>query len=193
MDCRFVRMNCFFPPSLLALVLSALLNSAFAQSDYLPLETGEIHFISEAPQETIQAKSTEIEGLLDPASGFFAISLPIISFDGFNNALQQVHFNENYMESVIYPKSTFEGKIIEDISFEVPGSYEIRAKGTLSIHGAKTERIINCQLIVNAESVQVKSTFFVPLIDHDISIPKVVKQKISPEIKVNVDLSFETP
>lgn len=165
--------------------------SATAQSEFLKLEEGSIQFVSDAPLETIEASSTEIEGLLDPNTGSFAVALPIMSFQGFNNALQQVHFNESYMDSEKYPKSTFEGKIIEDIDFDSPGEYEVRAKGTLIIHGIKKERIIDCQLSVGEKDVKVKSTFFVPLIDHDISIPKVVKQKISPEIEVNVDLSFQ--
>ena len=30
----------------------------------------------------------------------------------FPKALMQIHFNENYLESDIYPKSTFVGKVV---------------------------------------------------------------------------------
>lgn len=189
----FDTMRGLSPAILIVCILLRSISSLYAQSGYMKLGEGEIQFISEAPLETIEASTSQIEGLLDKEIGAFAIILPIMSFEGFNNALQQVHFNENYMDSEKHPKSNFEGKIIEDVDFEKKGTYDIRAKGTLEIHGIKKERIIDCQLTVGDSDVFVTSTFFVPLIDHDISIPKVVKQKISPEIEVHVELSFQTP
>ena len=91
------------------------------------------------------------------------------------------------METKKYPKASFAGKIIEDIDFQKDGTYSIRAKGQLNIHGVEQERIIKSQLEVRDNKIRVQSTFTVPLADHNITIPKVVYQKIAEEISVVVD------
>jgi polyisoprenoid-binding protein YceI len=108
------------------------------------------------------------------------------SFEGFNSPLQQIHFNENYLETDKFPDATFSGKIIEPIDFSKPGKTTIRAKGILKIHGIEQERIIKSEVTVTEHKVHVESFFTIQLADHGIRIPKVVHEKIANEIKVNV-------
>ena len=112
------------------------------------------------------------------------------SFEGFNGPLQKEHFNENYLESLKYPKATFAGKIIEKIDFQKDGTYPVRAKGKLSVHGVEQERIIKSSLEIKGDRLVVRSTFTVPLSDHAISIPKIVHQKIAEEIEVTVEATL---
>ena len=151
---------------------------------------GQVDFTSDAPLELIKAKSDKLSGALNPADKSFLFNVPMASFQGFNSALQRTHFNENYVESEKYPKTTFEGKIIEDIDFSKPGTYQVRAKGNLTVHGVKQQRIIKSTLVITKESMKIKSTFTVPLIDHKIQIPTIVKQKISEEIYVNINIEL---
>jgi hypothetical protein len=120
----------------------------------------------------------------------FAFSIPLTSFEGFNSSLQRTHFNENYVESNKYPNATFEGKIIEEIDFSVPGKYEIRGKGKFNIHGVEQVRIIKCLLTVQNEKITITSKFSVMLADHNIKIPSVVKQKITEEVAVEINTSL---
>lgn len=150
-------------------------------------ETGKIAFKSDAPLEVIQAKSNKLRGILDPERNTFAWTVEIASFEGFNSPLQREHFNENYLETALYPKATFSGKIIETVNFSQNGSYAVRAKGKLNIHGVEQERIVKGQLDVNGSTVRLTAEFTVPLADHDIAIPKVVYQKIAEEIVVTVE------
>ena len=113
--------------------------------------------------------------------------MDVKTFEGFNSPLQREHFNENYMESKKYPKASFTGKIIEAIDFQKDGTYSIRAKGQLNIHGVEQERIIKSQLEVSGNKIKIQSTFSVPLSDHNITIPKIVYQKIAEEITITVD------
>src|SRR5690606_5941870 len=115
----------------------------------------------------------------------FAFTVGIKSFQGFNSALQREHFNEKYMESERFPNARFSGKIIEPIDFSSDRSYDVRAKGELDIHGQKQIRIIKSRITIENDVVHLKSTFFIPLADHDISIPTIVSQKIATEIKVD--------
>lgn len=156
-----------------------------AQSRYA-CSNGEIYFKSDAPLEVIEARSKEMRGLIDPEKKTFAFSVAMETFKGFNSPLQQVHFNENYMETRIHPKSTFSGKIIEQLDFSQDGTYEVRAKGKLNIHGIEQERIIKSTVVVKGNTIKLTSEFTVLLEEHGITIPKIVYQKIADEIKVNV-------
>jgi hypothetical protein len=149
---------------------------------------GTISFTSDAPLEIIKASSDALRGILDITEQNFAFTIPIESFQGFNSPLQREHFRENYMETTKFPTATFSGRIVEQLDLSKPGTYEIRAKGMLNIHGVSRERIIRCLLIVSEEEIQVSSSFSVYLRDHDISIPRMVYQKIAEEIAVEVSL-----
>lgn len=146
---------------------------------------GEINLASNAELELIKARSTETQGLIDPATNQFAFSVAVQSFRGFNSDLQRQHFNDNYMEVSLYPRATFAGKIIEQIDFDRDSTYMVRAKGDLEIHGQKQSRIIRSRLTIRNKSLSIESDFTVPLSDHNISIPKIVNQKIASEIEVS--------
>ncbi len=148
---------------------------------------GLLQFKSNAPLEVIEAKSDKLRGVVDPGTQSFAWSVDIISFQGFNSPLQREHFNENYLESSRYPKATFTGKIIEKIDFDKDGVFSVRAKGKLLIHGVEQERIIKGKIEIRGRKLRIQASFIVPLTDHDITIPKIVHQKIAEEIAVTVD------
>lgn len=150
-------------------------------------ENGKVGFKSNAPLEVIQAKSNKLRGAIDTAKQTFAWTVEIKTFEGFNSPLQREHFNENYMESKKYPKASFSGKIIESVDFQKEGTYSVRAKGKLNIHGVEQERIIKSRLEIKGKMIRVQAEFTVPLTDHNITIPKVVYQKIAEEIAVTVD------
>jgi hypothetical protein len=56
------------------------------------------------------------------------------------------------------------------------------------IHGKKQVRIIPGTITVANGTVTIDSNFSVPLSDHDITIPKIVNQKIATEILVKLKL-----
>lgn len=151
---------------------------------------GTVYFRSDAPLELIEASSTALRGLINTEERTFAFSVPMTSFEGFNSPLQRVHFNENYMESKEYPNANFSGKIIENIDFTKDGRYTVRAKGQLNVHGVKRERIIRSELHVEGGQLEVRANFTVLLAEHDISIPKIVHQKIAEEIGVDIEATF---
>lgn len=152
---------------------------------------GSIEFTSDAPLELIEASSDQLKGIIDIESRQFAFTIRTVSFEGFNSNLQRDHFNENYMESEMYPESTFSGKIIEEVDFAKDGTYQVRTKGTLLIHGVEQSRIIKSKIDIKNGTIKVSSSFAVPLEDHDITIPKVVNQKIATEIQVQVSATFQ--
>lgn len=147
---------------------------------------GTVSFMSDAPLERITATSKALKGVVETMTNTFAFTIDIASFQGFNSPLQRVHFNENYMESGDYPLATFAGKFIEDIDLTVNGTYELRVKGKLNIHGVEKERIIKSTILIEDGTMHITSTFTVLLEDHEIRIPKVVLQKIAKVVNVEV-------
>lgn len=176
-------------PTIICLCLMLFLSSARAQKKYM-IQSGSINFTSNAQLELIRASCTSLQGLLDPSNNQFAFTVDIKSFQGFNSQLQREHFNEKYMESEKFPKAKFSGKLIESIDVTQDGTYEVRAKGDLEIHGQKQTRIIKSKLTVKGNSIQIDSNFLVPLADHGISIPSIVSQKIATEIEVQFSASM---
>lgn len=161
------------------------LSTAIAAPIY---EVGEsrVKFHSKAPKELISAASGKLAGVVDLERRSFAFRISVASFEGFNSPLQREHFNENYMETVQFPVATFTGKIVEEVDLSHDGSYDVRAKGKLVIHGIEQERIINCHLDCSKGKIVVTSDFKVPLVDHDIKIPRIVVAKLATDISVQI-------
>lgn len=175
--------------------LAFLLSLVFLLSSYsfdkqvvgkYALISGEVRFISKADLETIKSTSKELKGVLDPLSHSVAFKIASTSFLGFNSQLQRDHFNENYLESDLFPYCSFSGKIIDEVNFKKDGTYPVRAKGVLIVKGVSQERIVKGAIYIKGDELFLTSEFIVNLRDHDIRIPRIVQQKIAPEIEVSL-------
>lgn len=174
-------------PCLLLFITLFTLSCASAQGvNIFQVTTGSVLFHSDARQELIKATSSELRGVVDIQKKLFAFRLTVSSFIGFNNQVQKEHFDENYMETGLFPEATYSGKIIEDIDLTKDGVYDVRAKGKLKIHGVEQERIIKARIVVKDMRIIIDSEFTVELADHGIKIPRVVYEKLAPEINVSV-------
>src|SRR5690606_29430551 len=103
------------------------------------------------------------------------------------------HFNENYMESEKYPKSTFTGTIDnwDEVNVNKSGTYDVQVSGKLTIHGVTQEVVQEGKVIVGSDgSVKLTTHMLVPLADYNISIPSVVADKIAKEIDVDIDVTL---
>ncbi|MFM7814912.1 MAG: YceI family protein [Flavobacteriales bacterium] len=159
--------------------------SSFAQNK-VSTKSGRVVFASNAALEKIEATSNALNGAIDLPNNTFAFSVEVKTFAGFNSALQQEHFFENYMETDKYPKSTFSGKLIDPLKSDL-SQQKVRAKGALTVHGVTKERIIEVSITKKGSSYDFKSNFNISLEDHNIVIPKVVAQKISESIAVSIE------
>jgi polyisoprenoid-binding protein YceI len=155
------------------------------------VKKGTIQLHSNAELELIKATTDQLKGLVDTQKKTFAFKISMNSFRGFNSPLQQEHFNENYVETGIFPDASFSGKIIEDDDLSKDGDYVVRAKGLLTVHGVSQERIIRSNLNVLKGRMKLNTSFTVLLADHNIKIPRIVSEKLSAEIKVDVEAFLE--
>ncbi|MBN1186237.1 MAG: YceI family protein [Bacteroidales bacterium] len=174
---------------LLILAILAISYNSFAQK--LIAKNGHIWFYSHTPVEDIEAHNRQVVSILDPATGEIQFSLLVKSFE-FEKKLMEEHFNENYMESDEYPKSSFKGQIanIDEIDLGKDGSYKATINGQLTIHGVTKEITTEGKLDVKGKSVSATSKFAVSPSDYDIDIPNVVEDKIAKEIEVNVNVVY---
>jgi hypothetical protein len=186
--CYSLIFSAKLPFSVLLIVSVGFIFSSFSSNNQLvgkyKVFSGEVQFVSKADLETIKSTSRELIGVIDPATNSVAFKIANISFIGFNSQLQRDHFNENYMESDLFPYCSFSGKIIDEVLFNKDGSYPVRAKGALNIKGVSQERIIKGVIYIKGDELFLTSEFPVNLRDHDIRIPRIVQQKIAPDVEV---------
>jgi polyisoprenoid-binding protein YceI len=103
------------------------------------------------------------------------------------------HFNENYLESTKYPKSTFKGQIENPsaIQWTKPGTYKTQIKGKLTLHGVTKDISVPGEFTVSAAGIQGKSNFKVKCEDYGIKIPSLVRDKIAQEINISVNSNYQ--
>ena len=69
-------------------------------------------------------------------------------------------------------------------------SHDVLAKGVLTIHGVEKQREIPSTVQWNGTGWDIESVFTVAPADHNINIPKVVRNKIAPTIEVTVQANL---
>tara|TARA_B100001559_G_C16432428_1_gene590403 strand:+ start:445 stop:996 length:552 start_codon:yes stop_codon:yes gene_type:complete len=171
------------------IIFFSLLSFSFAKEKYITRE-GVISFFSSTPLEDIKAINKQVSCVVDKSTGEFAFQLPIKGFT-FKNALMQEHFNESYLESDIYPKSVFKGKILDWDTIQLSeNSTNVFIEGELTIHGVKQRIKEPGKIWFNSNKIFGESNFNVELVDYNVKVPKVVRSNIAEVINVNVSVQL---
>lgn len=175
---------------LIAVVLIGSI-AAQAQNKYFTRD-GKVSFYSDASLEKIEANNSKATSVLDASTGQIEFSVLMKAFE-FEKALMQEHFNENYVESNKFPKSVFKGKIenIADVNFDKDGSYPVKVKGQLTLHGVTKDVATNGTIEVKNGKITANSVFNILIEDYDIEIPKLVSEKVAKDVKITVNVSLE--
>ncbi|HRH65098.1 MAG TPA: YceI family protein [Bacteroidia bacterium] len=179
---------------LLIITLFVSANSLFAQNRFFT-KTGKITFDATSPSspDKIYASNEKATSVIDASNGAMEFALLMKAFS-FEKALMQEHFNENYVESDKYPKAVFKGSVtnIKDVNLQKDGSYPVKIKGNMTMHGVTKEVTADGKLVVKAGNiVSGVSNFSILLSDFNVGIPSLVKDKVSPEAKITVDISYD--
>jgi YceI-like domain len=149
--------------------------------------TGFIGFYSKSSLEDIKAENNQVYVIIDAGKKNIALTLLLKSFT-FEKELMQVHFNENYVESDKYPKSSFVGSYTGDVPLDKNGVYNVTVKGNLSLHQVTRAIEMPATLEVKGGKILGNCTFKVRPEDYNISIPSIVRDKIAQEITVVVKI-----
>lgn len=181
-----------FRKNLLTLLGFVLVVATVNAQDRYFTKTGKIDFFSSASLEDIEAKNKTVTAVLDTKTGAVQFSVQMKGFE-FQKALMQEHFNENYIESDKYPKADFKGTVNNNsaVNYTKDGTYNVTVKGKLTIHGVTKDIEAPGTIKVAGGKIDASSTFNILLADYKISIPAVVKDKISNSIKITVNTNLE--
>jgi len=154
-------------------------------------KNGYISFFSHTPIEDIKADNNQVAGVLDISTGELVFQALIKSFQ-FEKALMEEHFNENYMESDKFPKSSFKGKItnLSAVNFSKSGKYEVTVVGDLTIHDVTNKISSKGTLEVFTGGINANSKFNIVPEDYKINIPGVVRDKIARNLEVTVAMKY---
>jgi hypothetical protein len=162
--------------------------TAIAQTVFMS-KKGEVSFYSYAPLENIEAKTTNINSVLNTGTGEIAFIIPMRTFK-FERELMEEHFNEKYIESDKYPQAIFKGKVNEKISME-DGKYDVTATGTLSLHGVDKLITEPGSLTVAGKTLKLETSFNLAVADFNISIPKLLFENIADTVQVRINALYE--
>lgn len=159
--------------------------------DFYFTRNGEISFSSLTPIYEIKAENNQVTCVLDIGTGEVSFRIPILGFN-FKNGLMQEHFNENYMESDLYPNATFKGKINDWNEVVLTKKYQsISLDGIMTIHGVDKEISEQGNIKLNADNIIGDAIFQIMIVDYGIDIPKIVREKIAKIVDVNVQLTLK--
>lgn len=152
-------------------------------------EKGTIVFFSDAVVEDIEASNAMVGSLFNATTGELVYIVKIKDFK-FAKALMREHFNEKYMETEKYPKSTFIGKIV-GFKPNATGPQNVKAQGKLEIHGVTKMIDVPGTIEFSGGRVVVKSKFMVKLADYNVKLPSLMFQNIAEQVEVRIDFTYK--
>ncbi|WP_165499012.1 YceI family protein [Gramella sp. KN1008] len=162
------------------------------RAQFYQTTSASVRFYSSAPVEDIEAISKEGISVINSKNGDISFKVKMRSFR-FEKALMQEHFNENYVESEIYPDATFKGKSIGPIDTTFGRTQKVVFKGVFTVHGVSKERELPVIIKMSDDGkiMSLSSEFRVKCEDHDIKIPKILWENIAEVIDVYVNAEYK--
>jgi polyisoprenoid-binding protein YceI len=169
------------------LISSLVMCALIAHGQVFTTRTGFIGFYSKTPLEDIKAENNQVYAAIDAAKKNIAFTLLVKGFI-FTKELMQEHFNENYVESDKYPKANFIGSFTGDFVPDKDGTYNILVRGNLTLHNITKAIEVPATLEITTGKLSGKSEFKLKPEDFNISIPSIVREKITKDITVRVNI-----
>ena len=141
--------------------------------------------------EPIKAINNKSVSIIDTNNGNIAALIYIKDFE-FRLGLMQEHFNENYMYSNKFPKSTFEG-VIQNFNYDkLENNYtNFTIVGEIEIKGVKKNITTVAKIKKTVYGIDLNTSFNIKLSDYKIKIPRLVFKKIDENVVVNLNYSYE--
>lgn len=166
--------------------------TCFGQKFYT--KNAQINFDATSPSSPERVEGINRSGtcVVDTKTGNMQFAVLMKAF-AFERALMEEHFNENYMESDKFPKAEFKGEIKDNdkIDYSKDGTYTVKVKGKLTMHGESEDVDAEAKIIILNGKISATADFSVKLSDYKISIPGLVADKISKTAKISVSCPLE--
>jgi YceI-like domain len=175
----------------ISIISLVIIVQTFGFSQLYMTRNGFVGFYSRTPFEDIKAENHQAYAVIDIAKKNLAFTLLIKGFI-FPKELMQVHFNENYIESDKYPKASLNGTYSGDVILTKDEVFKINVSGDLTLHGVTKKIECPATLETRQGKLSGRAQFSLKPEDFNIKIPSIVRDKIEQEIKVMVQVDFNT-
>jgi polyisoprenoid-binding protein YceI len=172
------------------LISAGIIVTFLANAQKFTSEKSYVKFFSDAAIEDITAENTKSSSIFNETTGDVVFSIPIKEFE-FAKSLMKEHFNEKYMETEQFPKSTFQGKI-SGYQSTVTGEQKATATGKLTIHGVTQDVELPGTIVNSNGTITMKAKFMVKLADYKIKIPQLLWKNIAEEVEVTVEFNYKS-
>ena len=151
-------------------------------------DKSQLTFFSDGVIEDIRATNITVTSIFDLTKMDVAFLVKVKDFQ-FDKKLMQVHFNEKYMETEKYPKSTFVGSV-SGFNPDKAGIQNVTATGKLFIHGVTRDIKIPGTLEKRGSNLFLRSKFIVKLADYNITIPQIIWNNVAEDVEVELDFTY---
>ncbi len=176
-----------------------LIFSAFLSA--VPAVAGEYHvdknqenmvkFISDAPVENFEGVTDQVDGYLfwegdditNKSALYFEVDLNSLDT---GIGLRNRHMRENYLETGLYPRTSFKGQIKQS-ELGTGDTLKVNAEGTIFIHGIEKPISVDARLVPKGKGYQIMSRFFVKLSDFKVDIPSIMFYKIDENMDLRLN------
>ncbi len=150
---------------------------------------GQVSFFSYTSVENIKAENNQVLSIIDLEEGTIAVDMLMNAFV-FEKALMREHFNESYIETDIFPKATFNGKI-EGFDAQLQGTQVKIIKGAFTMRGVTKDIEIKTKIENNNGRYILSGTFETFVKDYNINIPPLLAGNIAKSIEVNFKFEYK--
>ncbi|WP_297798948.1 YceI family protein [uncultured Polaribacter sp.] len=150
---------------------------------------GQISFFSYTSVENIEAKNNQVLSILDIEKQELAISMLMRAFV-FKKDLMYEHFNESYIESDMYPKANFIGKIIDFDKKNQKKQIKI-IRGKITIHGITKEIDLKTTIESIDNNYILSGNFDILVNDFQIKIPPILSSNIAKTISIKFRFQYQ--
>lgn len=147
-----------------------------------------VTFFSDGVIEDIKATNNTVTSIFDLTKMDVAFLVKVKDFQ-FEKKLMQIHFNEKYMETEKFPKSTFVGSIT-GFNPAKAGVQQVTAAGKLFIHGISRDVKIPGTLEKKGSNLLLRSKFMLKLADYNITIPQIIWNNVAEDVEVELDFTY---
>ncbi len=148
---------------------------------------GEVTFFSYTSVENIQAKNTQTLSLFNTKTQEIAVQILMRAFV-FQKSLMHEHFNESYIESDLYPKATFEGKIENFNANELSQTKLI--KGIFTLRNISKPVALKAKISKIDDNFAIEGALDVFIDDYSINVPALLSPNISKKIEVTFNFKY---
>ncbi len=167
--------------NLLLSILVLIISLTIVHAQTYNTKDGNVYFNPNKNQNNRQyeALSKEAAAMFNSNTSEVALFVAMRTFH-FNNALLEVHFNENYLNTAKFPSATFKGKLIgfDKSMLKKDGEYKLKSEGIIVLHGVTKSFKTPITMIVKNNTVTFKCGFLIKAVDYKIKIPAVAKPKL---------------